>query len=155
MVTLESRSVFHLWEQIQDCFANFPENRSHRCCSQCHTMLKSNRVQPQIKMVNVIPETAVARLQILNSCRQRNFNGYTPKFSVYTAGLVWILSVVRVTGKSNMAANNRKYICNSSFSACTQDSHEIPTFSVWKNSFLLLRYRGCSFCTPARPADLT
>ena len=59
--TFDSRSIFHLWERIQGCFVNFRERRSHRCCSQCPAMLKSNRVHPEIQMAKVIPETHVAR----------------------------------------------------------------------------------------------
>ena len=61
LVTLESGSVFHVWGRTQGRFAIFRKLRSHRCCPQCHTMLKSNRVEPEIKMADVIPETHTAR----------------------------------------------------------------------------------------------
>ena len=62
LVTFKWRSVFHPLERKRCCFANFWERRSRRCCSQYHTMLNSIRVQPEIKMADVIPETHAVRI---------------------------------------------------------------------------------------------
>jgi len=57
--------------------------------------------------------------------------------------LMQILSDVRVTSKSNMAANNWEQICNNDISACKHDSDKIltanPTFSGSSNTLGLMR----------------
>ena len=80
LVTLESRSVFHIWEHTQGCFAIFRVHRSHRCCPQCHTVLKSNCVEPEIKMADVIPETHVARSADLEQLPAAKFQRCPPYF---------------------------------------------------------------------------
>ena len=113
LVTNESRSVFHVCGRTQGCFAIFRERRRHHCCPQCHTMLKSNRVEPEIKMADVIPETHIAWSADLEQLPATISNGNLLILeSSNTVGLLQILSNVGVTGESKMAAINRKYIHN-------------------------------------------
>jgi len=58
-VTIESKRVLRMWEQIQHCTVCFLLRRCHRCWCQHGTVQTSIRVQPEIKMADVKPEILV------------------------------------------------------------------------------------------------
>jgi hypothetical protein len=129
LVTLETRSVFHVWKRTQGWFAIFQGRRGRRCCPRCHTVKKPDCVEPEIKMAGVIPETQVAQSAHLEKLPVAKFQ----RCQTHCQGPATRWDYCRYSPMSARTKNQRwppstgsTYV-TSYISACIWDSNEIPT----------------------------